>query len=232
MNDTEEVKSPENRHQMRYVNPRRRGEGSYEAKKASDKPEKAMEDVYAEGAEKKRDSRKERACKEARIRCGEEPLDKVLKETFAGVKNLKFKARLEEYIRESESGPLPFKNEKHRAIFTEAVKQMNQEDKREMSAVYLLTAENKLWKESKGKVGKRGIQLKRIRLWKSTPEAYTLLCSAKDLTQGTKHMTLRDLGDKEVIPAKIFAIICNAMSIRKYGLGAIQYNKHETGGGR
>ena len=113
MNDSEEVKSPENRHQMRYVNPRRRGEGSYEAKKA-------REDVYVEGAEKKRDSSEETACKEAP--------DKVLKETFAGVKNLKFKARLEEYIRESESGPLPFKNEKHRAIFTEAVKQMNQED--------------------------------------------------------------------------------------------------------
>lgn len=157
MNDLEGVKRQEIRHQMRCGNYRPREEGIYVSEKAYGKTVNARKAVYAEETEKERDLSEETACVEARIRCGELPSDKVLKETFAGVKNLKFKARLEEYMRESESRPLPFKNEKHRSIFTEAVKKKNREDKRKMSAVYLLTAENKLWKASKRKVGKRGI---------------------------------------------------------------------------
>ena len=36
-------------------------------------------------------------------------------------------------------------------------------------------------------------------------------------------MTISDLADGDVVHPKDFAIICNAMAIRRYGLGAIQY---------
>ena len=36
-------------------------------------------------------------------------------------------------------------------------------------------------------------------------------------------ITINDLADNKLINAKTFALICNAMAIRKYGLGAIQF---------
>ena len=53
--------------------------------------------------------------------------------------------------------------------------------------------------------------------------SYPLYCAAKDLYLGTRHITINDLADNKLINAKTFALICNAMAIRKYGLGAIQF---------
>ncbi len=55
--------------------------------------------------------------------------------------------------------------------------------------------------------------------------SYPLFCAAKDLYLGTKHLTVRDLADAELISPKVFALICNAMAIRRFGLGAIQYEE-------
>ncbi len=38
---------------------------------------------------------------------------------------------------------------------------------------------------------------------------------------GTKHLTFSDLADQSLIPPKVFGLICNAMAIRRFGLGAI-----------
>ena len=40
---------------------------------------------------------------------------------------------------------------------------------------------------------------------------------------GTKHLTISDLSDTELISPMLFGVICNAMAIRRYGLGAIQF---------
>ncbi len=54
-------------------------------------------------------------------------------------------------------------------------------------------------------------------------ESYPLYCAAKDLYLGTKHITINDLADNKLIGSKTFALICNAMAIRKFGLGAVRY---------
>ena len=57
----------------------------------------------------------------------------------------------------------------------------------------------------------------------TTEAGYALFCCAKDLAIGTKHLTISDLADSDLIPPKLFGVICNAMAIRRYGLGAIQF---------
>ena len=52
--------------------------------------------------------------------------------------------------------------------------------------------------------------------------SYALFSVAKVLCLGTNHMTLCDLADTELIPPKVFAIICNSMAIYRLGLDAIQ----------
>ena len=61
-------------------------------------------------------------------------------------------------------------------------------------------------------------------LWSSSLiAAYPIYIAAKDLYLGTKHITINDLADNNLIGAKTFALLCYAMAIRKFGLGAIRY---------
>ena len=116
-----------------------------------------------------------------------------------------------------------YRNEKHRITFTEEIERLNRKDYALMSAVYLLTSEHALWMKAKLKVGQNKIRFDAINLQKSTENVYTLFCCAKDLYLGTKHITIKDLADKELIAPRIFDLVCNAMAIRRFGLGAIHF---------
>ncbi len=72
------------------------------------------------------------------------------------------------------------------------------------------------------------IPIHRVRVGKCTEEGYTLFCVAKDLALGTKHLTMNDLSDKELIPTRLWKIIYTATEIRRMGLTSLQYYKGEN----
>lgn len=116
-----------------------------------------------------------------------------------------------------------FKNENHKKTFMSELKKLNPSDKALMCKLYLLTADVKLWQQVKRCMDKNRIPLHQIHLRPGIEERYILLCSAKDLTEGTKHLTIADLADREVITPQMFEVLCNAIAIRRFGLDAIQY---------
>lgn len=130
-------------------------------------------------------------------------------------------------MKEREENSMDCRNEKHQIVFTEAIQKLNRKDFPLMSAVYLLTAEHALWMAAKRNIGDNIIHFDRIRLQNSTENAYTLFCCVKDLYIGTKHITAKDLADKDLISPKLFDLVCNAMAIRRFGLGAINYRKDD-----
>lgn len=152
---------------------------------------------------KKRNSKTAPPCIEQRIRAGEVPLGEVLQETMLAITHPAFKSRLKEYIYETEIMYMEFKNERHQVVFTEAVQGLNRNDKALMSALYLLTADGKLWSVARRHIRKNGIDLKQITLRNSSEASYTLFCCAKDLAIGTKHLTISDLSDTELISPRV-----------------------------
>lgn len=118
-----------------------------------------------------------------------------------------------------------FRNEKHRQIFEEAVRKLDGKNFALMSAVYLLTAEHRLWTQIRNFVERNEIKFDSFKPKDSTENGYTLLCCAKDLYLGTKHITISDLADTELVAPKMFALVCNAMAIRRFGLGAIAHKE-------
>lgn len=125
--------------------------------------------------------------------------------------------------RVSEATPMDYRNEKHRFAFTEAAAKRNQRDWLLMSALYLLTAEPALWTTARNHVNKNTIDFEKIRLKNSSEDAYVLFCCAKDLYLGTKHITVKDLADRDLIKTQIFTLICNAIVIHRFGLYAILF---------
>lgn len=162
-------------------------------------------------------------CIEERIVAGAASRAEVMAETMRDIHNAAFRRRLNQFIKESEELHMNFRNEKHRLAFVEAIRKLDKKNFALMSALYLLTAEHKLWMQIRNYVERNEIKFERFKPKDSTENGYTLLCCAKDLYLGTKHITISDLADTELVAPRMFALICNAMAIRRFGLGAIQY---------
>ena len=164
-------------------------------------------------------------CIEERILVGAASPSEVMAETMKDIHNAAFRRRLNQFINESEELHMNFRNEKHRLAFVDAIRKRNKKNFALMAAIYLLTAEHRLWMQIRRFVERNEIKFDRFKPKDSTENGYTLLCCAKDLYLGTKHITISDLADTELVAPKMFALICNAMAIRRFGLGAIQYKE-------
>ena len=164
-------------------------------------------------------------CINERITAGAATLKEAVAEAMAAIHYPPFEERLKGYLKESEVNPMYFKNEKHRTVFGEAVARLDKKDYALMAAVYLLTAECRLWNSTARYVQRNEIIFEDIRLKGSTETGYTLYCAAKDLYLGTKNLTIGDLADTTLIDPKTFGLICNGMAIRRYGVGAVKFKE-------
>lgn len=175
----------------------------------------------------KRNELLDKDCME-RIKAGTATAKEVLTETLSPVAYPPFQRRLRQYIKESEMNPMDYRNEKHRVVFELTLRKKNRKDYALMSALYLLTADFMLWQSVRQCVVDNVICFEEIRLHSLNENSYTLFCAAKDLYLGTDCLTISDLADTTLVPPKIFALICNGMAVRRFGLGAI----HFTGGSK
>ena len=160
-----------------------------------------------------------------RIQDGTATHREILTETTKAINHRRFRPRLNKYLKESEMNPMRYKNEKHQSEFEDAIRKKDKKDYAMMAALYLLTADLHLWNLSKRHVGKISINFADIRLKNIHENGYALFCCAKDLCLGTKHLTVSDLADTDLIPPKLFELICNAMAIRRYGVGAVKFKE-------
>ena len=150
----------------------------------------------------------------------------ILTATMRQIRCPPFRKRFNEYI-ESEEKPMTYINEKHRARFTLAAKNISKTNYALLSALYLLTADQRLWGCCKHHINNGCVFFENIKLNNCTERAYTFYCAAKDLTLGTKHLTVSDLSDADLVPPMLFRTICNAMAIRRFGLAAIKEICHD-----
>lgn len=162
-----------------------------------------------------------------RLQSGEATHREIMTETTKAIKHKPFRKRLNKYMKESEMNPMRYKNEKHRQEFEEAIRKKDKKDFAMMAALYLLTADLRLWNIVRRHIGKIEIRFADVRLNNIHENGYTLFCCAKDLCLGTKHLTIADLADTDLIPPKLFELICNAMAIRRFGLAAIREERKE-----
>lgn len=65
------------------------------------------------------------------------------------------------------------------------------------------------------------VHFKEIQIHGGDLGGYVLFHTARDLYQGTQHISLLELTDPELVGDEIFRLIIQAFLIRRYGLGAI-----------
>lgn len=113
---------------------------------------------------------------------------------------------------------MTFKNENHRTRFLEVVENVNKRDRVMVAALYLLTADSKLWAISRSALEGGEILWQRIPVTRCNSNTYTLLFIARDLYMDTGLVTLRDIADPDVVSEKLFPIVYTALTIARSGL--------------
>lgn len=116
---------------------------------------------------------------------------------------------------------MKYRNEIHERIFHRVADRQDRSDYALLAALYLLSADKMLWQSMQEQLvkGKLSFSSKSIR--DIGEFGYTLYCAAKDIYTGSKHLSICDLADKDLIPPQLFELICNAMLIRRYGIAVL-----------
>ena len=95
------------------------------------------------------------------------------------------------------------------------------------AVLYLLSADRFLWGKSVPAVRPGTICFKEIQIHGVDLGGYVLFHTAKDLYQGTQHISLSELTDPELVGDEIFRLIIHALLIRRYGLEAISAERRD-----
>lgn len=96
------------------------------------------------------------------------------------------------------------------------------------AALYLLTADNKLWEMAAQAVQPELIDFASICIRGVGLDGYVLFHTAKDLYKGTNRLSLSELTDPKLISDLTFWTVINAFLIRRYGAGLLsEERRHE-----
>ncbi len=133
------------------------------------------------------------------------------------IKHALFQARFHE-----EEKNMFYRSETHHRQFDKALSHRYERTPAMLSALYLLCADRYLWSRSQDGIKKDKIYFEEIRIRDAAPEVYCLFKAAQDLYCGSRHLTISDLSDRELVPPWLFQVICNAMAIRRCGMRAVE----------
>lgn len=96
------------------------------------------------------------------------------------------------------------------------------------AAVYLLTADEDLYKRCSQCFLRSSINFKNVRIQGIGTFGYTLLSYAKKLYGGRNDLPMGELLDEEIIPQKEFTLIVNAIMLNRHGRDIFNISKTAT----
>ena len=101
----------------------------------------------------------------------------------------------------------------HRECFEREEKKLGGGSPKLRAALYLLTADSRLWAAARPAVSKTGIDFAAIRPKDISTEAYVLYRAAQDIYEGTRYIGAAELVDRKLASGRMFRLICCAMEL-------------------
>ena len=94
-----------------------------------------------------------------------------------------------------------------------------------LAVIFLLTADELLWNNSKHAVCLNGFNFSNIHLRQISTAGYALYQTAKTISTGKEYIRISEIADRELIDDTTFKIIINASLIAKYGADVFSIKK-------
>ena len=120
-----------------------------------------------------------------------------------------------------------FKEKRHEKRFKEYLKEKDiRYSNREFATIYLLTADEQLWKKAQDGIENGKLDFKKIKLKGINIRGYAFCKVAMDIYNGnTSHMDVKDLANKNIISNNVYRVIEQALQICRFGM---KINKKRT----
>ena len=113
-----------------------------------------------------------------------------------------------------------FRNDNHGVTFEKEIKYHKGCSRRFVAALFLLTADTRLWLQAENHVGSHEIDIAAIKPRRLDGMAYVCYMLARDIITGSRTVTVTELADSDLMSPRYFMVIQTAMLIRGYGLSA------------
>ncbi len=119
-----------------------------------------------------------------------------------------------------------FKNDKHKEIFNKQISLYKKQgyllSNRFTAALFVLTADSFIWKQSKYHIKPNAINFNEIDIRGIKTDAYLLFKVAKDFVNKTNKVSTSELADKLVTKEPLFKVIINGIIIARYGIDTVE----------
>lgn len=113
-----------------------------------------------------------------------------------------------------------FRNDTHGVLFEKEIRLHKGCGKKMAAALFLLTADYRLWQQVEPFVGSKNIDIGSARPQHLNGLTYVCFALAKDILTCSRTVALRELADPSLLSPRNFMMVSLAMFIRAYGLSA------------
>ncbi len=158
-----------------------------------------------------------------RLKCGTASFNEAVKFVFKEVNHAAFQRRLNKYINQIKGGDfMLFRNNRHKLLFETERQRMQRPDNRKLAVLYLLTADDSLWRAAKRWLQDGKVNLVNVHLGNISSNSYALWKAVKEIQSGEKQISLRELSNTEDISDQAFQLIVQAVTVMRLGVKALQ----------
>ena len=164
-------------------------------------------------------------CRNEGVKITEYPYSFVamMKNSFASVKTFAFRYRLNLSIEKAEEIGSCFISVGHKRRFCEGLSAFGVSSNLVAAQLFLLSANVRLWHKVKPYLisGKIAYPFIELALQDVSDKAHSLYLAAKDLSDGSKNISLSDISDEEHFDFDVFRMICYSVAIAAYGVEGV-----------
>ena len=115
---------------------------------------------------------------------------------------------------------LIFRDDRHGVQFEKEIRLHKGCGKKFTAALFLLTADHRLWVQVEPYVGTKHIDIESAKPQHLNGLTYVCFALAKDILTGSRTVVMSELADPDLLSPRNFMMVSLAMLIRGYGLGA------------
>lgn len=151
----------------------------------------------------------------------------LIQDCFSKMKDYVLKNRLK-LLTSNFKGKLFLNNTHKERFYNELHKQdidINNISSRYIATLFLLTADDMLWKISGHSVRPNGFDFSQIHLKQISTDGYALYQTVKTISTGKECISINEIADEDLINDTIFKAIINSALLTRYGAGVFLITK-------
>lgn len=114
-----------------------------------------------------------------------------------------------------------YENGWHKHLFETERQKLRKPDGKRLAVLYLLTADDTLWRKAKGALKNGRVDFAAVHLGGVDSDSYAIWKAVKEIQTGEKQISLCEMASKEDISDRAFRLIVQAVTVARFGAATL-----------